>query len=158
MSDHTTAIDIPDHFLCPITQEIMANPIRTESGHSFERKALYEWVFFGSNPTCPLSRKPLHPSNFVRDLKLEREIQQWKLLNKMPLSNQEDDDDTEAEEEEVVIVPATKKTAQQQQESILEHLVEGAKLDKLMSIRDRVLYNRERRIASYNRTRGGVRC
>lgn len=36
-----------------------------------------EWIWFG-NATCPLTRKPLHPSNFSLDVSLQREILEWK--------------------------------------------------------------------------------
>ena len=73
---HTvTAIDIPDKFekwietlpnigntildyiCCPITQEIMTDPVTTMDGYTFERKAIATWL--ETKADCPLSRQPL---------------------------------------------------------------------------------------------------
>ena len=45
------------HFVCPITGELMNDPVVTPSMHRFERKAIEDWV--RRNGTCPISREPL---------------------------------------------------------------------------------------------------
>ncbi len=35
---------IPDGFLCPITQDIMKDPVMLVDGHSYERKAIVDWL------------------------------------------------------------------------------------------------------------------
>jgi hypothetical protein len=69
------AIDIPDKFenwvdslpdigstlndsiCCPITQEVMTDPVLTIDGYTFERSAITIWL--ETNSDCPLSRQPL---------------------------------------------------------------------------------------------------
>ncbi|ETO31544.1 hypothetical protein RFI_05574 [Reticulomyxa filosa] len=34
---------IPEHFICPITQDLMRNPVTIDSGHTFERQAITDW-------------------------------------------------------------------------------------------------------------------
>jgi hypothetical protein len=41
-------LTIPDDYLCPITQEIMLDPVITEDGETYERKAIQDW--FSSKP------------------------------------------------------------------------------------------------------------
>ena len=45
------------HFLCPITRELMNDPVVTPSMHRFERKAIEDWI--RRNGTCPITRDPL---------------------------------------------------------------------------------------------------
>jgi U-box domain len=69
---------LPSEFVCPITLAVMKNPMRdTETGHCFEREAVMNWMYMG-NTKCPLTRKALHPDNFVLDEQLQRKIQKWK--------------------------------------------------------------------------------
>ena len=49
--------DYPDHFLCPITYEVMHDPVQDPSGHVYERQALLRAL--GRNPVSPLTRQPL---------------------------------------------------------------------------------------------------
>lgn len=36
--------EVPDYFLCPILQTILHDPVMTIDGHTFERKAITEWL------------------------------------------------------------------------------------------------------------------
>jgi hypothetical protein len=72
---YVSAIDIPDKFedwvdtlpnigstlldsiCCPITQEVMHDPVITIDGYTFERSAISTWL--ETNANCPLSRQPL---------------------------------------------------------------------------------------------------
>ena len=40
---------VPTHYLCPITHEIMEDPVTVASGHTFERKAILSWFNDGNN-------------------------------------------------------------------------------------------------------------
>ena len=44
---------IPDELKCPITQEIMKNPVVINDGHSYERDAIIRW--FDQKKTSPLT-------------------------------------------------------------------------------------------------------
>lgn len=48
---------ILDYICCPITQEIMTDPVSTMDGYTFERKAISTWL--ETNSDSPLSRQPL---------------------------------------------------------------------------------------------------
>ena len=49
--------DVPDAFLCPITYEIMKDPVVAADGHSYERKAIEQWLEKKSR--SPMTGKPL---------------------------------------------------------------------------------------------------
>src|ERR1700733_7809723 len=39
--------NIPDDCFCPITQEIMTDPVTTSDGHTYERAAIQQWFDLG---------------------------------------------------------------------------------------------------------------
>ncbi|KAL9657198.1 hypothetical protein ABK040_011420 [Willaertia magna] len=43
--------------ICPISQQLMIDPVIIESGHTFERSSIEEWL--KSNNTCPITRKKI---------------------------------------------------------------------------------------------------
>ncbi len=49
--------DVPAHFICPITQEIMKDPVVGLDGNSYERRAITEWL--AKHTTSPISREPM---------------------------------------------------------------------------------------------------
>jgi len=70
--------DIPSDFICPITLQVMVRPVFSRSGVSFERSAILDWLGKGSN-VCPLTRKPLKPSDLIPNHALEVKISAWRL-------------------------------------------------------------------------------
>jgi Mg-chelatase subunit ChlD len=59
---------IPDEFLCPITGEIMMDPVNVcAEGHIFERAAINQWSLTRNN--CPTCRTPLGSHRPERHLK-----------------------------------------------------------------------------------------
>eukprot|EP01080_Neovahlkampfia_damariscottae_P003160 gene3160-5476_t len=67
----------PDAFLCPITFDLMEEPVfLVETGHSFERYALEEWL--QNNNTCPLTQTELKTKQFVTNWSLKKAIEEWK--------------------------------------------------------------------------------
>ena len=70
---------IPDEFLCPITGEIMMDPVNVcAEGHIFEREAINRWSAEGRN-NCPTCRTPLGSHRPERHLKAS--IQSWLTAN-----------------------------------------------------------------------------
>lgn len=76
LSSAPDLVEIPDAFLCPITNDIMVSPVMTRSGQSFDRTAILEWLVNHGN-TCPLTRQPLNASNLVTNHALRIRIDQW---------------------------------------------------------------------------------
>ncbi|KAL2343924.1 hypothetical protein Fmac_005209 [Flemingia macrophylla] len=57
------ASSLPEHFKCPISLEIMSDPVILSSGHTFDRSSIQRWLDAGHR-TCPITKLPLpdHPS------------------------------------------------------------------------------------------------
>ena len=77
--------DVPEHFLCPITQEVMKDPIVTSCGHTFEKNALLQYVEYGHN-ICPHCRSLFNPdpNSWSSDLNLKSTIDEWMQQQQMP--------------------------------------------------------------------------
>lgn len=63
--------DIEPDFLCPITQQVMEDPVSASDGHTYERKAIETW--FQHHLTSPLTNqrlnsKDLHPNHFAKKM------------------------------------------------------------------------------------------
>jgi hypothetical protein len=72
-------ISVPqERFICPLTNEIMEDPVMTREGLNFERKAILKWLD-EKGVVCPISGKKLKPSGLVTNNKLQWEIRQWQL-------------------------------------------------------------------------------
>jgi len=62
---------VPPQFLCPITGEVMREPVTTADGHAFERRAIERWLLtHSSSPMtgAPLPHKQLAPALALRQL------------------------------------------------------------------------------------------
>lgn len=75
----------PKDFVCPITAHVLEDPVTLETGQTYERKAIQEWLERG-NATCPITRQKLPKTNYV----LKRLIASWqeKDQNSAPVQTQ----------------------------------------------------------------------
>uniref|UniRef100_A0A0D9X485 U-box domain-containing protein n=1 Tax=Leersia perrieri TaxID=77586 RepID=A0A0D9X485_9ORYZ len=55
------AAALSDDFRCPISLEVMTDPVILPSGHTFERRSIQRWLD-GGHLTCPVTNLPLPPS------------------------------------------------------------------------------------------------
>lgn len=69
------AADIPAEFLCPITKQVMADPVMTADGTVFERVAIETWM--ASHVQNPLTGCPVGSKVVVAQSQLQRDIQRW---------------------------------------------------------------------------------
>ncbi|OVA20639.1 Armadillo [Macleaya cordata] len=69
-------------FYCPITGDVMVDPVETSSGQTFERSAIEKWLAEGNN-LCPLTITPLNPNILRPNKTLQQSIQEWKDRNTM---------------------------------------------------------------------------
>ncbi|KAL2928258.1 U-box domain-containing protein 8 [Bienertia sinuspersici] len=50
--------ELPEYFKCPISLEIMCDPVILSSGHTFDRNSIQRWLDSGHR-TCPITKLPL---------------------------------------------------------------------------------------------------
>lgn len=68
--------NIPSQFICPLTLQIMVDPLVSRYGQSYERSAIMEWIGNG-NTSCPLTRHPLRLSDLISNHTLQQQITTW---------------------------------------------------------------------------------
>ena len=51
-------VDIPEDHLCPMTQQLMQHPVFAADGHTYEQKAIVQWLQTGHD-TSPLTGERL---------------------------------------------------------------------------------------------------
>ncbi|KAK7826974.1 u-box domain-containing protein 43 [Quercus suber] len=86
-------------FYCPITRDVMEDPVETSSGQTFERRAIEKW-FADGNKLCPLTMTSLNTSVLRPNKTLRQSIEEWKDRNTMitigsikPKLNSEEEDE-----------------------------------------------------------------
>lgn len=71
----------PKDFVCPITSHIFVDPVTLETGQTYERKAIQEWIDRG-NSTCPITRHQLQSTQLPKtNYVLKRLIASWQEQN-----------------------------------------------------------------------------
>lgn len=75
-------IDIPCHFLCPISLQLMRDPVIVPTGITYDRDSIEKWLFFFNKATCPVTKQPLSAcSDLTPNHTLRRLIQSWCTFN-----------------------------------------------------------------------------
>ncbi|KAK4854221.1 hypothetical protein QYF36_020649 [Acer negundo] len=80
---------IPHEFLCPITLEIMTDPVIVATGQTYERESIQKWIDSGHR-TCPKTRQSLVHLSLAPNYALKNLIQQWCEKNKFRLPKKGD--------------------------------------------------------------------
>ncbi|KAH7519448.1 hypothetical protein FEM48_Zijuj08G0037200 [Ziziphus jujuba var. spinosa] len=88
-------------FYCPITRDVMVDPVETSSGQTFERNAIEKW-FADGNKLCPLTMTSLDTSILRPNKTLRQSIEEWKDRNTMIMIASMKEKLKSEEEEEVL--------------------------------------------------------
>ncbi|WOK98357.1 U-box domain-containing protein 12 [Canna indica] len=67
---------IPDDFRCPISLELMKDPVIVSTGQTYERSYIQKWLESG-HKTCPKTQQPLTHSTLTPNFVLKSLIAQW---------------------------------------------------------------------------------
>ncbi|KAK6802279.1 hypothetical protein RDI58_000059 [Solanum bulbocastanum] len=79
---------IPSQFTCPISLDLMKDPVTLSTGITYDRENIEKWIHKGGNQTCPITNQDLKsygsgidpvliPNHHIRKM-----IQQWCVENK----------------------------------------------------------------------------
>ncbi|KAJ6798233.1 putative E3 ubiquitin-protein ligase PUB23 [Iris pallida] len=78
----TTTIEVPHFFVCPISLQIMKDPVTAATGITYDRENIERWLFSDRNTTCPVTNQPLpRDSELTPNHTLRRLIQAWCTTN-----------------------------------------------------------------------------
>ncbi|XP_062220874.1 U-box domain-containing protein 24-like [Phragmites australis] len=72
-------------FMCPLTRQVMHDPVTIETGQTFEREAILKWFKecrdSGRKPTCPLTQTELRSTDISPSIALRNVIDEWRARN-----------------------------------------------------------------------------
>ena len=71
-SEASEAEEVPDDYICPITAEIMTDPVTTVDGFTYERTAISEWL--RTKDTSPFTGATLESKTVIPNLSLRSMI------------------------------------------------------------------------------------
>ncbi|XP_068309207.1 E3 ubiquitin-protein ligase PUB23-like [Pyrus communis] len=75
-------IDVPSFFLCPISLEIMKDPVTISTGITYDRESIEKWLFSSKNKTCPVTKQVVsEDSDITPNHTLRRLLQAWCTMN-----------------------------------------------------------------------------
>jgi hypothetical protein len=79
-------IEVSPFFLCPISLQLMKDPVTVSTGITYDRQSIEKWLFSSQNKTCPVTKQQLtHDQNNLIILTpnhtLRRLIQAWCTIN-----------------------------------------------------------------------------
>ncbi|KAL5557701.1 hypothetical protein UlMin_033912 [Ulmus minor] len=76
---------IYDAFVCPLTKQVMCDPVTLENGQTFERAAIEKWFKecrdSGRTLVCPLTLKQLRSTDLKPSIALRNTIEEWTARN-----------------------------------------------------------------------------
>ncbi|ESQ30501.1 hypothetical protein EUTSA_v10011515mg [Eutrema salsugineum] len=74
-------IQVPYHFRCPISLDLMSDPVTVSTGQTYDRSSIESWIAMG-NTTCPATRVALSDFTLIPNHTLRRLIQEWCVANR----------------------------------------------------------------------------
>ncbi|CAK9180330.1 unnamed protein product [Ilex paraguariensis] len=76
---------IYDAFICPLTKQVMRDPVTLENGQTYEREAIEKWFKeckeSGRKLVCPLTHKELRSMELNPSIALRHTIEEWNARN-----------------------------------------------------------------------------
>uniref|UniRef100_M8CBP5 U-box domain-containing protein n=1 Tax=Aegilops tauschii TaxID=37682 RepID=M8CBP5_AEGTA len=67
----------PHLFLCPISMELMQEPVTVSTGVTYDRRSIERWLFSYGRATCPATMQPLANLDLTPNHTLARVISSW---------------------------------------------------------------------------------
>ncbi|KAK4380645.1 hypothetical protein RND71_002507 [Anisodus tanguticus] len=74
-------IQIPPYFICPVSLELMKDPVTISTEITYDRENIEKWIFFAKNSTCVVTKQSLTSIELTPNVTLRRFIQSWCTLN-----------------------------------------------------------------------------
>ena len=81
-SEASAAAEVPDDYICPITSEIMTDPVSTLDGFTYERAAITAWL--RTKDTSPKTGAKLESTMLFPNLSLRSMIRAFNEAGSVP--------------------------------------------------------------------------
>ncbi len=79
---------VPSHFQCPVSMELMGDPVMVATGHTYDRQYIQRWLEAG-NKTCPVTGVRLRHLELTPNFALRSAIQEWAKANGVTLKTKQ---------------------------------------------------------------------
>uniref|UniRef100_A0A0D6QU30 RING-type E3 ubiquitin transferase n=1 Tax=Araucaria cunninghamii TaxID=56994 RepID=A0A0D6QU30_ARACU len=76
-----TDVEVPSYFKCPISMELMRDPVTICTGMTYDRESIEHWIYTCKKKTCPATMQELQNMEFTPNHTLRRLIQGWCVVN-----------------------------------------------------------------------------
>ena len=76
-----TEVMIPTHFRCPISLDLLKDPVTLSTGITYDRESIERWIESG-NQTCPVTNQVLNSFDLIPNHALRKMIQDWCVKNR----------------------------------------------------------------------------
>ncbi|CAN0863858.1 U-box domain-containing protein 4 [Linum grandiflorum] len=83
-SQSSSPVPIPPDFCCPLSLELMTDPVIVASGQTYERAFIKSWIELGLT-VCPKTRHTLGHTNLIPNYTVKALIANWCDINKVKL-------------------------------------------------------------------------
>ncbi|GAB4830532.1 hypothetical protein Ancab_020296 [Ancistrocladus abbreviatus] len=90
--DAKDAVPVPSYFRCPLSLDLMLDPVIVASGQTFERASIQRWLDNGLN-ICPSTRQCLSHTNLIPNYTIKALISNWCEENNLKPSGASDSSD-----------------------------------------------------------------
>ncbi|KAG6549051.1 hypothetical protein Mapa_009494 [Marchantia paleacea] len=77
---------VPTYFQCPISLELMSDPVTLSTGHTYDRSSIQLWFHAGKN-TCPQTRQEVSTKDLIPNVTLKNCIRSWQLATRVVTRN-----------------------------------------------------------------------
>lgn len=74
-------LTIPSHFKCPISLDLMKDPVTLSTGITYDRQSIEKWID-GGKVTCPVTNQVLRNFDQIPNHSIRKMIQDWCVANK----------------------------------------------------------------------------
>lgn len=74
-------VSIPNHYRCPISLDLMKDPVTLSTGITYDRDSIERWIVEGGNSTCPITSQVLTSLNPIPNHTIRKMIQNWCVQN-----------------------------------------------------------------------------
>ncbi|CAL0316845.1 unnamed protein product [Lupinus luteus] len=88
-SEVKSGVSIPPYFRCPLSLELMSDPVILASGQTYERQSIQKWLDHGLT-ICPKTRQRLTHTNLIPNYTVKAMIANWCDGNDVKISSNSD--------------------------------------------------------------------
>jgi hypothetical protein len=74
-------VEVPSYFRCPISMELIRDPVTVSTGVTYDRESIEHWIFSCKKKTCPATMQLLENFDLIPNHTLRRLIKGWCVAN-----------------------------------------------------------------------------